>query len=97
DAMRTVVVNLAQSPQSRQNAREALRVAGKAAVPALVAHLQGRLAGDPATADPNALVPVLRALASKDPAIRLAAMNALRPLIGADARAADVLIEHLSD
>ena len=135
DAMRTLVVNLAQSPAARSAAKEALRVAGKAAVPALVAHLQGRLAGEPTTAvelladsgdaratatlaaelergrvaipkvlralgatgDPNALVPVLRALASKDPAIRLAAMNALRPLIGADARAADVLIEHLSD
>ncbi|HWO23073.1 MAG TPA: HEAT repeat domain-containing protein [Kofleriaceae bacterium] len=135
DAMRTLVVNLAQSPSARNAAREALRAAGKAAVPALVAHLQGRLAGDPTTAvelladtgdpratatlaaelergrvampkvlralggtaDPNALVPVLRALASKDPAIRLAAMNALRPLIGTDARAGDVLIEHLAD
>lgn len=135
DAMRTLVVNLAAVPALRNAAREALRVAGKAAIPALVAHLQGRIAGDPTTAvelladagdpratatlaaelergrvampkvlralgatgDPNALVPVLRALSSKDAAIRLAAMEALRPLIGTDARAADVLIEHLSD
>lgn len=135
DAMRTLVVNLSQSPAARGAAKEALRVAGKAAVPALVAHLQGRLAGDPTTAvelladvgdpratatlaaelergrvampkvlralggtgDPNALVPVLRALSSKDAAIRRAAMEALRPLIGADARAGDVLIEHLAD
>ncbi len=135
DAMRTLVVNLSQAPAARNAAKEALRVAGKAAVPALVAHLQGRIAGDPTTAvelladagdpratatlaaelergrvampkvlgalgatgDPNALVPVLRALASKDAAIRLAAMNALRPLIGTDARAGDVLIEHLAD
>jgi len=134
DAMRTLVANLAQPPQ-RQAAREALRVAGKAAVPALVAHLQGRLAGDPTTAvtllqevadpratatlaaelergrvampivlkalgatgDSQALVPVLRALGSKDATIRLAAMESLRPLIGTDARAGDVLIEHLSD
>jgi HEAT repeat protein len=135
DAMRTLVVNLAQAPNARNAAKEALRAAGKAAVPALVAHLQGRLAGDPTTAvelladagdpratatlaaelergrvampkvlralggtrDPNALVPVLRALSSKDAAIRIAAMNALRPLIGTDARAGDVLIEHLAD
>jgi HEAT repeat protein len=135
DAMRTLVVNLSQAPAARGAAKEALRVAGKAAVPALVAHLQGRLAGDPTTAvelladagdpratatlaaelergrvampkvlralggtgDPNALVPVLRALSSKDATIRIAAMEALRPLIGADARAGDVLIEHLSD
>ncbi|MBX3162381.1 MAG: HEAT repeat domain-containing protein [Deltaproteobacteria bacterium] len=134
NAMRTLVANLAQ-PTQRQAAREALRVAGKAAVPALVAHLQGRLAGDPTTAvtllaeaadpratatlaaelergrvampivlkalgatgDPAALVPVLRALSSKDAAIRIAAMESLRPLIGADARAGDVLVEHLTD
>lgn len=134
DAMRTLVVNLAQS-QQRQGSREALRVAGKASVPALVEHLQGRIAGDPATAvallaevgdpratatlaaelergrvamplvlralgatgDPAALVPVLGALSSKDAAIRLAAMEALRPLIGSDARAGDVLMEHLAD
>jgi HEAT repeat protein len=134
DAMRTLVINLSQ-PTQRNAAREALRVAGKAAVPALVLHLQGRIAGDPKTAvellaetadaratatlaaelergrvalpvvlralgatkDPAALVPVLRALASKDAAIRVAAMEALRPLVGSDARAGDVLIEHLTD
>ncbi len=134
DAMRTLVVNLAQA-QQRQGSREALRVAGKASVPALVEHLQGRIAGDPGTAvallaevgdpratatlaaelergrvamplvlralgatgDPAALVPVLGALSSKDAAIRLAAMEALRPLIGSDARAGDVLMEHLAD
>jgi HEAT repeat protein len=134
DAMRTLVGNLA-APASRNAAREALHVAGKAAVPALVAHLQGRIPGDPATAiallteagdpratdalaaelergrvatplvlkalgatgDPRALVPVLGALASKDAAIRLAAMEGLRPLLGTDARAGDVLIERLGD
>ncbi|MDQ3334375.1 MAG: HEAT repeat domain-containing protein [Myxococcota bacterium] len=134
DAMRTLVVNLKTNDQ-RQGAKEALRVAGKAAVPALVLHLQGRIDGDPTTAvellgdaadpratatlaaelergrvampkilralgatgDPQALVPVLRALASKDTAIRLAAMESLRPLVGADARAGDVLLEHLAD
>ena len=50
-----------------------------------------------ATGDPNALVPVLGALSNKDAAIRLAAMEALRPLLGRDARAGDVLIEHLTD
>jgi HEAT repeat protein len=40
---------------------------------------------------------VLGTLASKDAAIRLAAMEALRPLLGSDARAGDVLIEHLID
>ncbi len=134
DAMRTLVINLSQA-QLRNGSREALRVAGKAAVPALVAHLQGRIAGDPASAvtllaesgdpratttlaaelergrvamplvlkalgatgDPAALVPVLGALSSKDAAIRLAAMEALRPLIGSDGRAGDVLVEHLAD
>ena len=134
DAMRTLVASLA-TPASHNAAREALHVAGKAAVPALVAHLQGRIPGNPATAiallteagdarataalaaelergrvetrvvlkalgatgDPQALVPVLGALGSKDAAIRLAAMEALRPLLGSDARAGDVLIEHLGD
>jgi HEAT repeat protein len=134
DAMRTLVANL-EPTTSRTAAREALHVAGRAAVPALVAHLQGRIHGDPATAvlllsdagdpratatlaaelergrvamplvlkalgatgDPQALVPVLGALSSKDAAIRLAAMEALRPLLGSDARAGDVLIEHLTD
>ena len=134
DAMRTLVQNL-EVPTTRNAAKEALHVAGKAAVPALVAHLQGRIHGDPAsavalladagdprataslaaelergrvamalvlkalgaTSDPQALVPVLGALASKDAAIRLAAMEALRPLLGSDARAGDVLVEHLTD
>jgi HEAT repeat protein len=134
DAMRTLVENLA-TPATRKAATDALRVAGKAAVPALVAHLTGRLKGDPTTAvsllaenadarataaltaelergrvamplvlealgatgDPQALVPVLGALSNKDAAIRLAAMEALRPLLGRDARAGDVLIEHLAD
>jgi HEAT repeat protein len=134
DAMRTLVQNL-EATTTRNAAKEALHVAGKAAVPALVAHLQGRIHGDPASAvalladagdsratqalaaelergrvamplvlkalgatgDPQALVPVLGALASKDAAIRLAAMEALRPLLGSDARAGDVLIEHLAD
>jgi HEAT repeat protein len=133
-AMARLVENLAVG-NTRRAAVDALRVAGKAAVPALVAHLAGRLKGDPTTAvnllgesadarattvlaaelergrvamplvlkalgstgDPNALVPVLGALASKDAAIRLAAMEALRPLLGRDARAGDVLIEHLAD
>jgi HEAT repeat protein len=134
DAMRTLVENLAQH-DTRDAARDALRVAGKSAVPALVAHLAGRLKGDPTTAvtllaesadaratavltaelergrvamplvlralgatgDGAALVPVLGALSNKDAAIRIGAMNALRPLLGRDARAADVLIEHLAD
>ncbi len=134
DAMRTLVANLA-SPQQRPYYREALRVAGRAAIPALVAHLQGRLPGDPTTAvtllgevadaratatlaaeldrgrvtttlvlralgvtgDPAALVPVLRMLSSRDAAVRLAAMESLRPLVVTDARAGDVLVEHLDD
>jgi len=134
EALKRLVENLAQS-NTRRAAIDALRVAGKAAVPALVAHLSGRLKGDPmtavtllgeaadarattalgaelergrvpmplvlkalgATGDPNALVPVLGALANKDAAIRLAAMESLRPLLGRDARAGDVLIEHLTD
>jgi HEAT repeat protein len=134
DAMRTLVENLA-TPATRKAATDALRIAGKAAVPALVAHLTGRLKGDPTTAvallaenadarataaltaelergrvamplvlqalgatgDPQALVPVLGALSNKDASIRLAAMEALRPLLGRDARAGDVLIEHLAD
>jgi len=135
DAMRVLVENLANAQQSRQAAKEALRIAGKAAVPALVLHLTGRIKGDPTTAvtllaengdarataaltaelergrvamplvlkalgathDPNALVPVLGAVSNKDAAIRLAAMEALRPLLGTDARAGDVLIERLGD
>jgi len=134
EALRTLVANL--EVRATQNAaKEALHIAGKAAVPALIAHLQGRSHGDPvsavtlladagdpratptlaaelergrvavplvlkalgATGDPAALVPVLGVLASKDAAIRLAAMEALRPLLGSDARAGDVLLEHLAD
>jgi HEAT repeat protein len=133
-AVTRLVENLAIS-DTRKAAVDALRVAGKAAVPALVAHLSGRIKGDATTAvtllgeasdaratavltaelergrvamplvlkalgatgDPNALVPVLGALSNKDAAIRLAAMEALRPLLGRDARAGDVLIEHLAD
>ncbi len=134
EALERLVENLAH-PNTRRAAVDALRVAGKAAVPALVSHLSGRAKGDPTTAvmllgeasdaratavlaaelergrvamplvlkalgatgDPNALVPVLGALSSKDAAIRLASMEALRPLLGRDARAGDVLIEHLAD
>lgn len=134
DAVVRLVENLAQA-STRRAAIDALRVAGKAAVPALVAHLAGKQKGDPSTAvtllgeaadaratsvlaaelergrvamplvlkalgatgDPNALVSVLGQLSNKDAAIRLAAMEALRPLLGRDARAGDVLIEHLSD
>jgi HEAT repeat protein len=134
EALARLVENLAQGI-TRRAAVDALRVAGKAAVPALVAHLGGKLKGDPTTAvtllgdaadaratavltaelergrvamplvlkalgatgDPDALVPVVGALSSKDSAIRLAAMEALRPLLGRDARAGDVLIEHLAD
>jgi HEAT repeat protein len=132
--MHKLVENLVYASQ-RKPAQEALRVAGKAAVPALVAALAGRIAGDPTTAvmllsetadaratqaltaelergrvatplvlkalgatnDPAALVPVLGALSNKDAAIRIAAMEALRPLLGSDARAGDVLVEHLAD
>jgi len=134
EALRTLVTNLAQ-PKQRATAREALKKAGKQAVPALVASLQGKIPGDPTiavglletasdaratavlaaeldrgrvampsilkalghTGDPAALVPVLGALASKDASIRLAAMDALGPLLGTDARAGDVLVEHLAD
>lgn len=135
DAMRVLVENLAFNTTTRSASMEALRVAGKASVPALVAHLTGRIKGDPtsavkmlaetgdsratvaltaelergrvamplvlkalgATHDPDALVPVLGAVANKDAAIRVAAMEALRPLLGSDARAGDVLIERLAD
>ncbi len=134
DAMRALVEELAM-PTTRNSAREALKNAGTAAVPALVANLSGRIKGDPtsavmllgehgdprattalaaelergrvamplvlkalgATNDPSALVPVLAALSNKDAAIRIAAMEALRPLLGTDARAGDVLIDHLAD
>jgi HEAT repeat protein len=134
NAVRSLVEALAV-PDQRTAAREALKVAGAAAVPALIDHLDGRIEGDPreavlllrdaadkratpalvaeldrgrvpvatvlealsATGDPDAVVPVLGLTDSKDPEIRLAAMNALTPLLGEDARAADVLIERLDD
>ena len=133
-AVRSLVEALAQ-PNQRTSAREALRIAGPAAVPALIDHLDGRIEGEPreavlllrdaadkratpalvaelergrvattivlealaATGDPDAIVPVLGLTSAKDPELRLAAMNALRPLLGEDARAADVLIERLDD
>jgi len=49
DAVRRLVENLA-SPGTRQAANEALLVAGKAAVPGLVASLEGRIPGDPKSA-----------------------------------------------
>jgi HEAT repeat protein len=134
DALRALVASIAQ-PKLRKGATEGLKYAGTQAVPALVAHLLGKIPGDPTTAvtlladaadarataaltaelergrvatplvlkalgatrDPAALVPVLGMLSNKDPAIRLAAMDALRPLLGNDARAGDVLVEHLAD
>lgn len=48
-AIRALVEELAND-RRRSAAREALRNAGRVAVPALVAHLEGRLEGDPATA-----------------------------------------------
>lgn len=133
-AIERLVAALA-TPALRTSSREALRVAGAAAIPALLLHLSGKLPGDPSTAvqllakaadsrataaltaelerrrvpqpivlaalgatrDPDALVPVLGSLSSKDPEIRLAAMNAMRPLLGEDGRASDVLIERLAD
>ncbi|RMH41630.1 MAG: HEAT repeat domain-containing protein [Deltaproteobacteria bacterium] len=46
----TVLVETLADPRLRAAATEALRVAGRAAVPALVRHLDGELAGDPASA-----------------------------------------------
>ncbi|HTJ46126.1 MAG TPA: HEAT repeat domain-containing protein [Kofleriaceae bacterium] len=74
------------------------------ATDALVAELdRGRVAQSlvlealGATGDPRALLPVLGLLGSNDAQVRLAAMTALRPLLGQDPRAADVLIERLAD
>lgn len=49
------------------------------------------------TGDARALVPVLRLVATGDPGVRRAAMTALGPLLGRDPRAADALIERLTD
>jgi HEAT repeat protein len=135
DTAVTALVKALSTPSLRTAAREALAVAKTAAVPALVASLEGRVEGDPTTAvellkdaadaratdalvaeldrgrvaqslvlealgatgDPRALLPVLGLLGSKDAQVRLAAMTALRPLLGQDPRAADVLIERLDD
>lgn len=134
EALDRLVTALA-TPSLRNAAAEALRVAGRAATPALLRHLSGKLGGDPttvvtllahsgdpratqaltaelerrrvatplvlealgATGDPDALVPVLGVLTSKDPQLRLAAMNALRPLLGSDGRASDILAARLAD
>lgn len=133
-AMRVLAADLVNN-RSRIATREALRVAGRAAVPALLGQLAARSSGDltslvnllaevgdarataaltaelergrlelpivlralGATRDPQALIPVLSATANRDPATRLAAMRALRPLLDDDARAADVLRERLDD
>jgi len=134
EALHTLVEALANG-QLRAAATEALTAAGRTAVPALIAHLQGKLDGDPATVvallrdigdpraapalvneldrgrlsrelvldalrvlgDQRALVPVLGLVSDKDPSVRLAAMRALRPLIGKGSRAADVLGDLLDD
>ncbi len=134
EALHTLVEALAHG-QLRAAATEALTAAGRTAVPALIAHLQGKLDGDPATVvvllrdigdaratpalvneldrgrlsrelvldalrvmgDSRALVPVLGLVSDKDPSVRLAAMKALRPLIGKGSRAADVLGDLLDD
>lgn len=74
------------------------------ATQALTAELERRRVAAPlvlealgATGDPEALVPVLGVLASQDPQLRLAAMNALRPLLGSDGRASDILAARLAD
>ena len=133
-AVRALVISLANG-RIRTAAIEALRNAGTAAVPALVAHLAGELDGDPSTAvillrdigdpratpalvaeldrgristelvldalsksgDSRALVPVLGLLSEPDASIRMLAMNALRPLLHDDARAADVMVKVLDD
>lgn len=134
EAVRALVAALANG-RLRIAATEALRNAGPAAVDALVAHLEGELDGDPATAvillrdigdkratpalvaeldrgristelvldalsqsgDARALVPVLGLLSEADSAVRMLAMNALRPLLQDDARAADVMVKMLDD
>jgi HEAT repeat protein len=134
EAVRALVSALADATQ-RPGAIEGLRTAGTVAVAPLVAHLDGRLPGDPRSAvellaelgdaratealvaelergrvavatvvsalartrDPRALVPVLRLVAADDPAIRLAAMTAVGPLLGSDPRASDAIVERLGD
>ena len=134
EALDALVEALASGPL-RAAATEALTAAGRTAVPALIAHLQGKLDGDPATVvallrdigdpratpalvseldrgrlgkelvldalralgDGRALVPVLGLVSDKDPGVRLAAMRALRPLLGKGSRAADVIGDLLDD
>jgi HEAT repeat protein len=74
------------------------------ATPVLLEELErGRLARElilealGASGDRRALVPVLTLLSDGDPAIRLAAMKALEPMLGASSQAADVLIDMLDD
>ena len=76
----------------------------KRATPVLLEELErGRLSRElvlealGAAGDPRALVPVLTLLSDKDPAIRLAAMRALEPMIEKNSQAADVLIDMLDD
>ena len=45
----------------------------------------------------RALVPVLRLIATGEPGVRRAAMTALGPLLGRDPRAADALVDRLTD
>ena len=137
NALRALVKATANSGM-RKAAAEALRNAGRVAVPVIIDHLEGKLPGDPKTAvallrdigdpratkaliteldrgrierdvlldalsksgDKRALVPILGLLSSKDSAVRLKAMRALRPLLmgsAHDARAADVLVGMLKD
>ena len=74
------------------------------ATPALVSELdRGRLSRElvldalRVLGDSRALVPVLGLVSDKDPAVRLAAMRALRPLLGKGSRAADVVGDLLDD
>lgn len=47
--------------------------------------------------DRRALIPVLTLLSDRDPAIRLAAMEALEPMLEAGSQAADILVDLLDD
>lgn len=87
----TAVGLLGDAADARATAVLAAELERRRVAPTLVLDALG------ATGDPDALVPVLSTLSSKDPAIRLAAMNAMRPLLGDDGRASDVLIERLDD
>lgn len=74
------------------------------ATPVLLAELErGRLSRELVLAalgtagDKRALVPVLTLLSDEDPAIRLAAMKALEPMIEPGSQAGDILLDMLSD